>query len=429
MEKLGGAWDEVAQFLVGQIRLFDRILGKSAEQHYFPADVFLGAAAPAEPRLSCATPVHGVVMCLRISSLTLISMSLLLMAPMGCGGAPASTAQLSGQVTLLGAPVAYSRVIAMNRSTNEEWQTVTDAAGRYVMTLSNGFYDVGADDGFGETTMAYGLVRIEGVPEVRDFALPPDLEPDQVVAVVCTDGTHPAGNYSLHFMGTFAAPDEVLDLDTTTNEQGEFSVRIDRQQLFDVEVYDQAGELVESVDFHKLDGALRLVVELGDEEDNNVHRHHQSSLPTMATESNGVMRAFSVSDGNQPFRFTLGENNFYDHTEKTDVTEHVGNLRDGRLCSNAGSLAVVASDYNNAANSSAIAVQDLSMDTLQVQVRDDGGWWFTYAAHVTGTRSAAFRFTDESPDTYSLGVSSFGDHKVSYNSYSPCIVAVNVTYR
>lgn len=68
-----------------------------------------------------------------------------------------------------------------------------------------------------------------------------------------------------------------------------------------------------------------------------------------------------------------------------------------------------------------------------IKVDTNGSWWWKYAVNIMPERSEAgssyWDFSDQSVDRYSLSVFRYGRwHKVSYNSSSPAIQEIRLTF-
>lgn len=334
--------------------------------------------------------------------------------PLGACAPGASDPQLSGTVTRRGEPVENSRVIAVNRITNEKHEVSTGVDGTYTLSLTDGYYDVGAEIE-GHATI-HGLVTLQGAPVIRDIALPEGDNADVVSGVVYVNGDTPAANYSVTLNGSVLDEnDNPLDITVVTDENGQFAADVVGQGLFDADIYNEGGDLVEFIDLHKLEGALNLNLALGDEADNNTLRHFQSTASNIGC------------SGDESFSFST-ESNSVDELGGSYV-ELTNTLSNGKLTVGGCLLSVVSADFAAASSTSGFESVADAPNTLDVQVRRDGRWWWPYAVHIRANQTLVAYFTDEFGDTYKLGVSNPSVyHQVSYSSDAPDIVKVVTEY-
>jgi hypothetical protein len=267
--------------------------------------------------------------------------------------------------------------------------------------------------------MIHGLVSLDGQPIAKDMEVPANADNNRVFGAVFTQGDSPAANHRLHLV-TRNEGDSRLDINVVTDESGGFEVPVEGQHLFDVEIYNEEDELVEFIDLHKLPGALHTLITLGDEEDNNVHRYDQSAITTNEEESDSDLKSAFSSHGNRPFAFAQ----CYTDNKMLIVVLPYGYLysefREGSLTVNGGYLSPTGNPDEIAEKSGVTQLGNY----LDVELKDDGSWWYSYKVHISTNIKMDVAFIDETEDQYELNISdpdASYKHTVSYNSDSPSI--------
>ena len=358
-----------------------------------------------------------------------------------CGGGDGSSV-VSGTVRDHNqAAVANAEVLAVDRLTGREFSTLSDKDGRYSLVLPNGHYDFGSDDSQHKAAHMVTLRTLSDSDTTVDFALPADQDAAQLSGRVFIRPGIPAANHRLVFSSNHHVSDEdpSLSMETTTDAQGRYTVSLGAQRLLDVDIYDPNGEFVEFVVLHKLDGALRADITLGDASDDNRHRHDASADATNTSNIAAAADHGGSNDFNMVLEF---ERYSYSEGAKRGVcnTYHFdgGNLPvDGSYLQLVPSAPIEAYDRDldqvisrppteatlNELLRSMLVLRQVSPAILDVSVRNDGKLWFDHAIHFNIARGSTDRyaFTDESGDTFYKSATKAGYYKLSYNSEQPSI--------
>lgn len=350
----------------------------------------------------------------------------------GCGDENNEKTKVSGIVTSMGNPVADSRIVAMNRISNSKHTATTDKNGRYELELENGFYDIGADDSTGEDSSVYGLVALQGEPVVRDFALPVNIDDDQIEGVIYIKNKEPAASHIVDLKNAAKDADgNNVDLRIITAEDGRFTASIPESTLFDLEIRDPDSNLIEHIDLHKLSGALYAEITLGTEEDNNVHRFNQnpaSESPKTPSDDPSILSTSSTENAleeNTPFHYLpCFIRRSSDGVSPAIIYLYQHQFSDGSLEPDGGKIKIYPADYAIAENFSEIQKID---NEFYLYAATDGAWFYKYAVHIRTNKKTTLYFTDATNDTYTLGISvpdSSYEHTVSYDSTDPKITKI-----
>jgi hypothetical protein len=350
-----------------------------------------------------------------------------------CGGGDGSSV-VSGTVRdHQQAAVAHAEVLAVDRLSGREFNTLSDENGRYRMVLPNGHYDLGADDAHRRAAHMVMLRSLSDSDTTVDFVVPSDQDAAQLSGQVFVRPGVPAANHRLVFSSDHHVSDEdpSLRMETTTNAQGEFTVALGAQRLLDLDVHDEQGDFIEFVVLHKLDGALRADITLGDSSDDNRYRHDRGAEAVSAA----AVRQASAS-GNQAFSV--------DWREISD-TQWVYTLGGGQLPVDGSYLRIDPDspvtvldalgrparevplvDGLQEALGETLLLRSFTPPVLDVSARQDGKLWYHYAVHFSvyeDSDPTVFRFTDASGDVYEKSVSS-GYYKLSYDSDAPSMLSI-----
>lgn len=372
-----------------------------------------------------------------------------------CGGGDeppvAAPVVLGGQVTASGAAVANAHVIAMNRLTNQEFSAYTDTDGHYRMALPRGDYDLGSEDGAMHHAAIVGPVSLDDTATTRDIALPA-ADPGLFFGTLLRPDGQPAAGYALQVSSNTGDLYHVEE--TITAEDGSFSMPLGGQRAFDLDVFDPTGALVEFIDLHKLDGSLKVTLQLAsDEARRNVFRHDQTANMVAAS-----VQTAAADEPNSPFRQAIlsGDYNFMfwggrlvpkavnmPWGYKLDVNRDArqnwflfndaeGSLPDDYFISIDLEDPELTPEEVWAQVTRRVALQDRGQPHLGVFVGDNGLWWYDYAVNVNvtekswsnlGLKGWDWHFKDESDDEpYVLTIRWNGWHQVSYNSKTPAII-------
>lgn len=350
-----------------------------------------------------------------------------------CGGGDGSSVVSGTVLNHQEIAVANAEVLAVDRLSGREFNTLSDEKGRYRLVLPNGHYDLGADDAHRRAAHMVLLRSLSDSDTTVDFVVPSDQDEAQLSGQVFVRPGVPAANHRLVFSSEHHVSDEdpELRMETTTNAQGEFTVALGAQRLLDLDVHDEQGEFIEFVVLHKLDGALRADITLGDSSDDNRYRHDRGAEAVSAA----AVRQASAS-GNQAFSV--------DWREVSD-TLWTYTLGGGQLPVDGSYLRIdpglpvtVLDDLGRPAREVPLldGLKEALGDTLllrsfippilDVSARQDGKLWYRYAIHFSVDEDSGptiFRFTDASGDVYEKSASS-GYYKLSYDSDVPSIVTV-----
>ena len=372
----------------------------------------------------------------RFRPLAALAITLLLSA---CGGGDGTSVVSGTVIDHNQAAVANAAVLAVDRLTGREFNTTSDEYGRYHFSLPNGHYDLGSDDGQQKAAHMVTLRTLSDSDTTVDFALPADQEAAKISGQVFIREGVPAAYYRLVFSSNHHVSDEdpSLSMETTTDAQGRYTVSLGAQRLLDVDIYDSNGEFVEFVVLHKLDGALRADITLGDASDDHRYRHDQGPTQTNAARVAPaalddsasfqlVLRETSkrISDGEPVFLPALSylieggslpPDGRYLALDDTASLERYDKDQDQVV-----SMTVAEADID-AAIQSALVVRQAHPPILDVSVREDGRLWYYHAIHfsVGGHPYGDYGFLDESGDRYTKRVTDAGYYKLSYNSDQP----------
>ena len=361
-----------------------------------------------------------------------------------CGGGDGSSL-VSGTVRDHNqAAVANAAVLAVDRLTGREFNTTSDEYGRYHFSLPNGHYDWGSDDGQQKAAHMVTLRTLSDSDTTVDFALPADQEAAQISGQVFIREGVPAAYYRLVFSShqeiDSTDDDPNLSEETTTDDQGRFTLPLAEPRLMDVDIYDANDQFVEFVVLQKLQGGLRADITLGDASDDNRYRHDQgpntlgSSQVAPAALEDGALFQLVLESARKNighdiarmisgFRYViqggaLAPNGQYLALDGTLPVERYDSSLD-QVISTPGPEANI-----DALIQSTLVVRQAHPPILDVSVREDGRLWFYHAIHLNVGPSAGgiYEFTDESGENYYKSAHEAGYYKLSYNSDQPRIV-------
>ena len=316
--------------------------------------------------------------------------------------------------------VANAEVLAVDRLSGREFNTLSDDQGRYRMVLPNGHYDLGSDDA--ELKRAHMvLLRTLNEGDIElNFSLPSTDQAQQISGRVFIREGIPAAGYRLVFTSEeyVSENDTRLNMQTTTDEQGHYSLPVGGQRLMDVDVYNDQGEFVEFVVLHKLDGALQADITLGDASDDKRHRYAMNREDSAGAPLPLVKPA--ASDENTPFQYV----------PPSRLSEFM--LTDGRLPPDGSYLRLEPepSKADKELIATVVLFKSLAPPTLNVSLRRDGVWWYEYAIHFHATDSRHhLRFIDENGYEITAWKSKTeGYNTRNYNSNRPSIVKIRSEY-
>jgi hypothetical protein len=326
--------------------------------------------------------------------------------------------------------VANAEVLAVDRLSGREFNTLSDDQGRYRMVLPNGHYDLGSDDA--ELTRAHMvLLRTLNEGDIElNFSLPSTDQVQQISGRVFIREGIPAAGYRLVFTSEeyVSENDSSLNMETTTDEQGHYSLPVGGQRLMDVDVYNDQGEFVEFVVLHKLDGALQADITLGDASDDKRHRYAvnpgangEAAIRTAAGDNN---LAFKLDWGPSGAHFYLRDGRLPPDGSslRLDLSSPVRFMKNGQVVEAIPSQADIPGIMGET-----IQVKSSEPATLDVSLRKDGTLWYTYAIHYSlkdGTRRVYFQ--DESGyEIIQWKGTASAYNKLNYNSKKPSIVRIS----
>lgn len=327
------------------------------------------------------------------------------------------TRELRGTVTRDGAPVANSQVVAMNRITDASSKTITDAEGNYSLTLEPGFYDVGANSDSNDAAI-HGLVDLrEGSVELG-IEIPVEPNPRKLFGTILQQKDSPAANYSLKINDG----SDSQEVAAVTDENGEFSLEMDGEETFDLEVYDVDGNFVEFVDLQKLSGALQVNLLLGDEEDNNVYRHDESTPdPTPVLGDSCIGDEFEYTQEEEPYECSSAEDETWPCIRVKATLDGV--LETTEKDAEQRYIRSKPEDFQSVEKF--IKTENKDCHSFRIWSAKDGRFWYDYAVHAEASKPGNFLFTDASGDTYSLSIYDIDTtHRVNYNSPDSAITQV-----
>ena len=344
------------------------------------------------------------------------------------------------------AAVANAEVIAVDRLSGREFNAKSQADGSYRMVLPEGHYDLGAEDAKLYSAHMVMLHTLRGSDTKVNFALPSDQPQAQLSGRVLVSEGVPAANYRLVFSSNHGRNDDAkLDMETTTDAQGNFTVSLGVQRLLDVDIYDTNNNFVEFVVLHKLDGALRADITLGDASDNKAHRHHEPTEADIAARNrlaNGLAIA-EVGDS-KPFKLVIQDNNLrltggllpfgsYLQLDQEAPMQYWDKGLQKIVNSPAWVNINNPWDFNQVINShffNFFTLKDrLDSRSLNVYVGSGGWsglWWYPYSINFyVGFAplqwNTVYKFTDDTGDIYKIWVFTSEWHSISYRSDRPSI--------
>ena len=386
-----------------------------------------------------------------------------------CGGTDeAPLTRLTGEVKVAGLPVEGALVVLADRAGVHGYRAVTDADGRYTMTVSNGVYDLEVDDGQRVAAAFAGPLVLSGGVAVHDMGVPDasTTAPEALSGRVLRADGSPAAFQTLRVHSTKATgPDDLsMDQTTMTDAQGEFSVTIGGRRLFDLEVLDAQGQTLEFVDVHKLAGALRVELQLANSADQqNIYRHGEAAPDAVngAAPASVAVRIAASYEEEPPEDFTyvnvyttatptnpLGTQqtqvdagalfpnpNDGANSQAYDCAVVPGSSEDTMSCDGVlhGRLTLgqdglpLAAGQNLAAVSYATAINARADGLLDVQITKASwvvSWFDDWTFHLTTTgnsRTAVciYNFKSHDGETYYFTADRVGDHTEAYGGDHP----------
>lgn len=346
----------------------------------------------------------------------------------GCGGSgesgletgptqgTGSTTSLTGKVTSEGgAPIGGVRVVVHERISNAKFIGESADDGSFTLYVPAGVYDLGLDKENDSTTATcfYGPLDTAGtLPSTYILRSSGGRSADRVFGKLWLQPGNPAPSRKLtlvadHGHGRRRRPANVTAR-TQADGSFELTLPVTDELGLNLEIYDGSELLDEFVDFGKLEKPAYL--ELASEQSpvENVLRIGQT-LPTGAAGP-----ADNVGGEVHNFNFNESQRRgFVMDNGRIPVDNTTRKVYD--LLQNP--------DYG------ATNLFKLGPQPSQIRLASDGFWFWRYAIHVGYLPSGQYYFTDESPDIYSLWISSgtifpLDWHKVSFNSKAPRIVRI-----
>jgi hypothetical protein len=338
-----------------------------------------------------------------------------------CGGGGDTHTLLEGRVTEQGAVVANADVVLMNRRTDEGFTTSTDEQGRYSITLPNGHYDMGSDDGERQDVSILGLLTLNGGRVTRDIALEAGGADDISGRIRLANG-EPAEGHVLWIKSTEATRQtEGFTEVAQTDAQGRFTATVGEARQFDIDVRDPQGRLIEFVDVHKLDGHLAVDLTLGDQTQANLLRHNASRPPSTAAVA-GV--AVAAEGGDQGFNVDVSAD---------DAVVLSGGVLTPRAEGVQRNLVLKESGLRDPLATYSGLRPGAGAGEMEVWLDDTTSWFHRYRININVDAVASgaltynwYGFRDESGDTYHLSAYTTGWHDVKYSSDQPNINAVSI---
>jgi hypothetical protein len=369
-----------------------------------------------------------------------------------------------------GNAVASAPVVAMNRQTNAKYSTTTNATGGYQLDLPNGTYDLGVHRTSDDATYFYGPLTISDNVAEKDISFP-DMTGVESTALYGTI-THNANTsitgwnvkaISHHQSGSVTDPELGS---TTVAADGTFEIDTSDELTMDIDIYDDAGELVEFIDIAKLDGPSYIEMTIGGNTV-NIHRHYEDSTNTSTAQETSFLSVapYKSSHTNDPFEFegvyNDGRSYWTYHLGGGEIGTHAGHIK---INPTYWTMAVTGYspqgdhvEYVDAAYCfcQTTHVHHESSLEFDIETKDDGSWWYDYKIHVYARGRfkkssghyedgiVSYRFVDRSKpyhsgwsdldaivgdNVYSLYVeaSDWKWHTVNYNSDDPSIVDVAI---
>lgn len=320
----------------------------------------------------------------------------------GCADAPLT--HIHGTITSNGEPVEGSRVVAMNRITDEKYTTSADADGKYSVTLPPGYYDVGADKG-ARYAVIRALVDTRAGPVALDLEVPAAEADHEVFGTVRIRGGEPAAHYHIKLSSNV----NDVAVETTTDENGAFAASVEGEANFDIDIADSDGEFIEHVDVQKLSGPLQLDIHLGDEEDNNVQRHDEAGLQLLQVASDPCADSRPMVYSQTEVYYSVCPDTAWTCWDQSFFLK--------------GAIPLDCSADISPEQKENAKEMFGNIETLRVDAH--GSFWFEYAAYIKTDKAGSFYFIDGTGQEMLLEISRTDrEHKVSFGSGNPTIVTV-----
>jgi len=251
------------------------------------------------------------------------------------------------------------RVMAMERTTNEEYESVTDEDGRYVLSVPDGVYDIGFEiDDY--ATSYYGPVFVptggeKNVTLQRTDGLDNALLSGRVYDM---DGAASA-DAQVYMFSNVASPEETNAASAVTDENGYFAMSVNGEMSLDLDFETSTG-LAEFVDIVKLDKPCHVEVTLGSGVENT--RRHDESEETLTLSEQMFTEALSPKAKGINWPFKMSYSNELDYSFIKLYGDFL--MTEGQLAVGGGSL----------------RVKDV-VGGLPIYLGKNGDWWYDYAVN------------------------------------------------
>ncbi len=342
-----------------------------------------------------------------------------------------------------GTTLSDVRVMAMERTTNKEYESVTDDDGHYVLAVPDGVYDIGfeTDD---YTTSYYGPVFVTTGGEKNVTLQRTDgLDNAFLSGRVFDMNGNPQAAAQVYMFSNVASPEKTNASSAVTDENGYFAMTVNGEMSLDLDFETSTG-LAEFVDIVKLDKPCYVEVTLGSGVENT--RRHDESEDTLSLSEQMSTNTLSPNAAGQNLPFKMAFSNELDYSYLKLYGDFL--MTEGELAVNGGGL----------------RVRDNAMG-LPIELKNNGDWWYDYAVNydclfwylyaniaacqqlgdcepgssfdvwtlfdyvinivATFTVYLPLQFTDMEPDTYHTWVCEpLVNKKISFNSKATTIVKV-----
>lgn len=311
------------------------------------------------------------------------------------------------------------RVVAHERTTDLKREGFTESDGTFNLGVLDGVYDLGFDKegDLATATCFYGPVTTGQA----DYILysTNGRSQEKVFGRIWLQPGVPAVQRKVNLVSAHGRGDgdRPADIAGRTEADGSFeiSLSLDNERALDLEVYDGEEQLDEFVDFGKLSKPCYIEIATEQTAVENVLRAGESGPDTspIALQTNAGLIKFNFA----AVRVLINLSGYgFDMTGGSNPVDGIARKM-----------------YDLVRDPGEDAAWVLGNSDMTMKVAANGSWWWKYAVNLESACSRTYKFTDASPDTYSLWIADnalaplFNRHKVSYNSFAPNIVKIHMS--
>jgi hypothetical protein len=339
---------------------------------------------------------------------------------------PVTKTMIVGKLTdQSGDVVDGADVVAVNRTTKVTFRTISNSNGEYSLYVTPGTYEVGAKKEDLFVTSIYGPLKVvDKIKNKKDFNMiyKSSYDNDIIFGKILHNKNISLDGWSVKFTSTAyskSARTEALNTEVALTENGTFSAIIGKDFLLDIDIINPDGELEEFVVVHKTKIATYVELTIGDTTVDKVKYRHNRGPSSNSLE-------FGNKTSNRNREFTKAKTSTDGYNNET-IT-----LYDGLMALSGGWCLVPDSiKWDSKYTFDEVEVTDSG---YYIKLTDDGTWWYDYKIKLEAKNeglsySYNFLFTDQSSDTYSLGITGQGEHEVSYNSDKPNVNKISSVFK